>query len=186
MSVAHTILGVLMDAPAHGYAIKKQLAGAPTAGEGPLNDGQLYPALARMEREGWITKEVVEQRRSPSKHLYRLTDAGRGEFFDWLAGDRSRAPHPWKFDFLQRCAFLRHLDPGRVELQLAAEIERVSECLTGLERFAGEVAARDPDLYREMLVDYGIRIQRLRRDWLEELQGRVTRSTLPVAAARNA
>ena len=52
MALAHTILGVLLDAPAHGYAIKKQLTAAHPEGAA-LNDGQLYPTLARMEQSGW-------------------------------------------------------------------------------------------------------------------------------------
>ena len=181
MSVAHTILGVLMDAPAHGYAIKKALAGTLAGGDGEPNDGQIYPALARMERDGWITKEVVPQRRSPAKNLYRLTEAGEREFFGWLRGERSPAPHPWKFDFLQRCAFLRHLDPSELPALLAGERERVTECLQRLERLAAERAGREPDPYREMLVDYGIRIQVLRRDWLDQLDRRPNRMA-PVAA----
>ena len=47
MSVPYTILGVLMDAPAHGYSIRKQLEAVFSTDLG-LNDGQLYPALAKL------------------------------------------------------------------------------------------------------------------------------------------
>ena len=86
MSVPYTILGVLMDAPAHGYSIRKQLEAVFSTDLG-LNDGQLYPALAKLETLGWIAKEVVEQPRSPTKHLYRVTDEGRAAFARWLEGD---------------------------------------------------------------------------------------------------
>ena len=185
MPVAHTILGVLVDAPAHGYAIKKYLAAALPDGSA-LNDGQLYPALARMERDGWIHKEVVEQRRSPSKHLYHVTDAGREEFEHWLCGERASGVHSWKFDFLHRCAFFQHLAPDQVEEQVQEELARVSDTLQVLERLATELRLSEQDPYRRMILDYSIRTQRLRRDWLLELVDLVTQTRAPIAAAPNA
>ncbi len=45
MSVPYTILGVLMETPAHGYSIKKYMLKNFSKDFG-INDGQLYPALA--------------------------------------------------------------------------------------------------------------------------------------------
>jgi DNA-binding PadR family transcriptional regulator len=171
MSLAHTILGVLMDAPAHGYAIKKWLAAALPDGAGP-NDGQLYPTLARMERQGWIRKQVVEQRRTPSKHLYRLTEAGERELFEWLEGTRGGSAGPELFrksDFLHRCLFFRYLAPEAIESQVRAEARSVQEFLDRLELLAARLAEREGDGYRRMVLEYGMRVQRMRRQWLEEL-----------------
>jgi DNA-binding PadR family transcriptional regulator len=174
VSVAHAILGALMEAPAHGYSIKKYLAAALTD---ELNDGQLYPALARMEREGWIQKQVVRQRSSPTKHLYRITEAGRREFLDWLAGAGAPSGSPRmdlfsRFEFLQRCAFFRHIDPASVEELVGVQLERAERCLARLERLCEELRAGAPDPYREMVLEYGIRVQRMRREWLRELLAR--------------
>ena len=168
MPLAHTILGVLLDAPAHGYAIKKQLTAAHPEGGGAINDGQLYPTLARMEQSGWIRKQVVEQRRTPSKHLYRLTAAGRREFFRWLGatdGQGDALGLSRKSDFLRRCAYFQHLGGERIAAQVRAERERVERTLERLER----LAQSEEDPYRRLLVEYGVRVQRVRRQWLEEL-----------------
>jgi DNA-binding PadR family transcriptional regulator len=188
--LAHTILGVLFDAPAHGYAIKKSLA-AVLPGSA-LNDGQLYPTLTRMEQRGWIRKQVVEQRRTPSKHRYRLTAAGRREFFGWLAGDRSGSPELEFFrrsDFLQRCSFFRHLDAEGVAAQVRAEQRLLQQSLARLEPLAQRLAECEGDPYRRMVVEYGIRVQRMRRQWLEELLAHPTgRADEPgaLASAHNA
>jgi len=169
MPLAHTILGVLLDAPAHGYAIKKQLTGAHPEG-GAINDGQLYPTLARMEQSGWIRKQVVEQRRTPSKHLYHLTAAGRREFFRWLRGsgeERAALGMSRSSDFLRRCAFFRQLEGERVAAHVRAERERVQRTLERLE----ELGHSEADPYRRQLIEYGMRVQRVRREWLEELLG---------------
>jgi len=191
MSLAHTILGVLMDAPAHGYAIKKHLAAVLPDGSA-LNDGQLYPTLGRMERSRWIRKQVVEQQRTPSKHLYRLTPSGRREFFAWLAGEPDGDPGRELFrksDFLRRCAFFRHLDPAGVAAQVCAEQRAVERSLARLEPLAERLAECDGDPYLEQVVEYGIRVQRLRHQWLGELLAQSTRRTRrsgALASAHNA
>lgn len=181
MSLAHTILGVLLDAPGHGYSIKKSL-GEALPQDIALNDGQLYPALARLEARGWIAKEVVEQRRSPTKHLYRITDDGRDAFYRWIDGEPDgetplRPDLFWRSGFLQKCNFFRYLEPGRVATRVVAEIGEVERRIAQLEACLEDLEDCEPDPYRRAIVEYGIRYQRMRRDWLEELRGRADART---------
>ena len=111
MSIDYTILGVLIEGPSHGYSIKKYLLENVSKDFG-INDGQLYPALARLEDRGWIRKRVIHQRRSPTKHQYRATPAGEEAFLLWLEQQEGSAESPrydffWKHDFLQRLTFFR-------------------------------------------------------------------------------
>ena len=54
MSIKHTILGLLAGGPLHGYQLKaafeRELASGPPSG--PLNFGQVYSTLDRLERDG--------------------------------------------------------------------------------------------------------------------------------------
>jgi DNA-binding PadR family transcriptional regulator len=175
VSLDHAILGFLVEQPAHGYSIKKRLFESLSRDVG-LNDGQLYPALARLESRGWIKKRVVAQRRSPPKHLWRATAAGQREFRRWL---ETPEPEPdaavdflWRHGFLQRCAFFRHLDAHRVATHARRELEGATRGLAELERLSARLAAQGADPYRRLLVEYGIRYQRMRREWLEELFAR--------------
>ncbi len=181
MSMTYTILGVLMDAPTHGYSIKKYLVDHLSEGL-DVNDGQLYPTLARLERSGWITKEVVEQRRSPNKHLYRLTDAGREAFFTWLGSTEPEDPTRrldffWRSTLLQKCNFFGHLEPAAVQAQVLEKLDQASRCEEKLKCVFEDLERREPDDYRSMIVDYGIRYQRMRREWLQELLARAARRT---------
>jgi DNA-binding PadR family transcriptional regulator len=176
MSVAYTILGVLMDAPAHGYSIRKQLEETFSKDYG-LNDGQLYPALAKLESQGWIEKEVVEQQRSPTKHLYRVTPAGRAAFERWLEGDepaRERQSFFWRDEFLQRASFFAHLDPDEAAEHIRARLAQTEARAERLEARISERRAGATDPYRRMIVEYGVRLQRMRQGWLEELLARAT------------
>ena len=178
MSVPYTILGVLMDAPAHGYSIRKQLEAVFSTDLG-LNDGQLYPALAKLETLGWIEKEVVEQPRSPTKHLYRVTDRGRGAFSRWLEGDApadaaERRSFFWRDEFLQRASFFAHLPAAEAMEHIR---ERLEQTEARAERLETRVAAKpesEADPYRRMIVEYGARLQRMRQGWLEELLAKAT------------
>jgi DNA-binding PadR family transcriptional regulator len=180
MSVAYTILGVLMDAPAHGYSIRKQLEETFSKDYG-LNDGQLYPALAKLEGLGWIEKEVVEQQRSPTKHLYRVTPKGREAFERWLedgepSGQHERQSFFWRDDFLQRASFFAHLRPGEAAEQIRARLAQTEARAARLEARVSEKRGGAIDPYRRMIVEYGVRLQRMRQGWLEELLARATES----------
>lgn len=70
------ILSLLAEGPMYGYQLSKELA-ARSGGVFDLQEGTLYPALHRMEKEGLLTSywEVVEE--GPSRKYYALTDQGR-------------------------------------------------------------------------------------------------------------
>ncbi len=173
MSIEYTILGLVMEEPAHGYSINKYLRENFSKDFG-INDGQLYPALQRLEARGWIRKRVVPQRRSPAKHLYRATADGQRAFFEWLEEpDAERDPVRydffWKHDFLQRCTFFRHLEPDAVQARVERKIAELERRIADLERVSERLEERQADPYRRMIVEYGIRYQEMQRDWLAQL-----------------
>lgn len=176
MSIEYTILGVLLEAPTHGYSIKKYLAETFSQDFG-LNDGQLYPALAKLETRGWIHKRVVPQRRSPAKHLYSITAEGEAAFQRWLAdpdpGDeRTGGESFWKHELLQKCAFFRRLSGRRVEDHVSRRLEEVSRRIAEFERVLAAMEARRLDPYRRLVVEYGLRFEQMRHEWLQELMAR--------------
>ena len=73
------ILAVLEDAPAHGYAIAREIDRR-CAGDIVLRDGALYPALRTLEEDGLIVGEWEPgQSGGPPRKTYHLTDSGRLE-----------------------------------------------------------------------------------------------------------
>ena len=71
------ILRTLLFGPAHGHQIAKHIQST-TADILRLEHGSLYPALHRLERQGWVAAkwEVLGGRNRECKY-YRLTTAGR-------------------------------------------------------------------------------------------------------------
>ncbi|WP_298914768.1 PadR family transcriptional regulator [uncultured Algimonas sp.] len=73
-----SILDVLNDAPAHGYALMRQTG---------LRSGTLYPILMRLSDAGLVASEweASSAPGRPARHVYRLTPNGQALRRDLLA-----------------------------------------------------------------------------------------------------
>ena len=81
MTVRHSLLAILTVGEAYGYQLRQEF-NRRTDSVWPLNVGQVYTTLDRLERDG-----LVEQRDADAQgHLrYAITDAGRAEVRAWFA-----------------------------------------------------------------------------------------------------
>jgi Transcriptional regulator PadR-like family/Virulence activator alpha C-term len=75
--VRQPLLALLAKEPAHGYELK--LALEQTFGQAypSPNIGQVYVTLKRLEQDGLVCSQDVEQTTRPNKRVYELTPAGR-------------------------------------------------------------------------------------------------------------
>jgi transcriptional regulator len=79
------ILQTLRGGPQHGYGISHAInAGSRDAFR--VETGSLYPALHRLEKQGWIAAEWRTSDNKQRAKYYRLTAAGRKQ----LAAEQSR------------------------------------------------------------------------------------------------
>jgi len=70
------ILKILALEPLNGFAISHRLRQASGAVL-QVSDGSLYPALHKLEQEGWITAEWKQTENNRRAKFYSLTRAGR-------------------------------------------------------------------------------------------------------------
>ena len=82
MSIKHGLLALLEREPMYGYQLKNEFE-ASTGSTWPLNIGQVYTTLARLERDGLV--EPAGEPDEDGRVIYRLTDAGHSELTDWFA-----------------------------------------------------------------------------------------------------
>jgi PadR family transcriptional regulator, regulatory protein PadR len=68
------LLAVLIDRPLHGYAIVETLRRR-SGGEFDLPEGTIYPALHRLEREGWLDSWWSDES-GRRRRVYQLTLRG--------------------------------------------------------------------------------------------------------------
>lgn len=80
----NTLLALLAEGTAHGYELKQAIEQIFGDAWPPLNIGQIYTTLGRLERDGLVASAHVAQAGRPDKRVYELTDAGREEVRRWL------------------------------------------------------------------------------------------------------
>jgi DNA-binding PadR family transcriptional regulator len=79
------LLALLAEGPSYGYQLRTRLE-TRTGGTWPLNIGQVYTTLSRLERDG-----LVEATEADGQATYRITAAGRAAVAEWFAGPVERA-----------------------------------------------------------------------------------------------
>ena len=79
------VLETLRWGPQHGYGISHAIR-AQSDDVLQVDTGSLYPALHRLERQGWVRAGWTVSENKQRTRVYRLTAAGRKH----LVGERSR------------------------------------------------------------------------------------------------
>jgi len=70
------VLRTLQWGPQHGYAISQAIR-AQSADRLKIETGSLYPALHRLEKQGWVVAEWRQTDSNQRAKYYRLTPAGK-------------------------------------------------------------------------------------------------------------
>ena len=84
MSVRHALLALLSEGPKYGLQLREEFE-ANTGQVWPLNVGQVYTTLQRLERDGLVAAigDGGSLEPGPQKG-YRITDSGSAELAHWL------------------------------------------------------------------------------------------------------
>jgi DNA-binding PadR family transcriptional regulator len=81
MSVRHALLALLSEGPKYGLQLGQEFE-ARTGEVWPLNMGQVYTTLQRLERDGLVESDDAAEE-GPQKG-FRITAAGTAELDEWL------------------------------------------------------------------------------------------------------
>jgi DNA-binding PadR family transcriptional regulator len=179
----NALLALLADGPAHGYELKHAIE--QTFGDAwpPLNIGQIYTTLGRLERDGLVESAHVAQEGRPDKRVYALTGTGRAEVRAWI-----EAPTPGtrlKDEFFMKLVLARlpgvaALDGRTDPLALIARqrreyLQTLRDLNTQLLR--GQRAAGDdggPNVAAELLIEGAILHLEADLKWLDLCERRLT------------
>jgi DNA-binding PadR family transcriptional regulator len=91
VSVPHALLALLSDGPKHGLWLHDEFVSR-TGEVWPLNVGQVYTTLQRLERDGLVETDDGESERTRKR--YRITSTGEHELADWLRTPPELVPPP--------------------------------------------------------------------------------------------
>ena len=90
MSIRHGLLALLTAGPRYGYQLRAAFEES-TGATWPLNIGQVYTTLSRLERDG-LVRPLPEE--DGGQRPYEITDAGRAEVERWFATAVTRTDRP--------------------------------------------------------------------------------------------
>jgi len=170
------VLGLLLEAPMHGYELRKQLTTKLGTFRAAISYGSLYPTLRRLQTDGYITETthdpatatadipVLTTRRG--RVVYAITAEGKERFGELLA-----QAGPETFDdpaFGIHFAFFSRTDRQTRLRILEGRRRRVEERREGLRDVLARAAER-LDAYTLELQRHGLEAAEREVRWLEEL-----------------
>jgi DNA-binding PadR family transcriptional regulator len=134
MDVKTLCLGVLSMGDASGYEIKKVFEDA-FSHFYVAGFGSIYPALAELTREGYVTCSDVEQAKRPAKKVYHLTGSGEAAFRVALA--ETYPSHRVRSDFMVLLVFADLLTPAQLAGVLQQRLADIDETLSHIRDCTG-------------------------------------------------
>jgi DNA-binding PadR family transcriptional regulator len=90
VSVRNALLALLEQGPRYGYQLRAEFEHH-TGGTWPLNVGQVYTTLGRLERDGLVKGQGDDDE---GHVVYAVTEAGRDEVDAWFATPVARSQPP--------------------------------------------------------------------------------------------
>lgn len=143
MDVKHLCLGVLTMGDATGYDIKKHFEESFrhffSAGY-----GSIYPALAELNKKGWVTCHEQAQEKLPDKKIYSVTDSGKKAFVDALS--RTAPRHKVRSPFMAMMYFAHLLPPERLRDALEERLVEIEMIMDSLTKFEGQTFDERPGI----------------------------------------
>ena len=171
MSIRHALLALLSEGPKYGFQLRQEFE-ARTGEAWPLNVGQVYTTLQRLERDGLVESDDDADEEGPQKR-FRVTVDGEAELTTWLRTPPDMSAPP-RDELIIKVLVALHL-PGvdvpdmvqshrRYLVSLMQQYTRVKE------------GAGDDELSLALVVDAELfRLYAVIR-WLDTVDGRLKRS----------
>jgi len=181
-------LALLAQEPMYGAQLRSEFESR-TGGTWPLNVGQVYTTLSRLERDGLV--EAAGAADDEGRINYRLTEAGRAEVTRWWASPVDRGDTP-RDELVIKLA-LAVTVPG-VEIQRLVQTQRTAtlrhlQDLTKLKRATSdEAGGRGPDEQKELawllVLDNLVYAAEAEIRWLDHVETRLARQATRAPKAR--
>ncbi|SDL76051.1 PadR family transcriptional regulator [Nonomuraea jiangxiensis] len=140
MPVRHGLLALLSSGPRHGYQLKIEFE-ASIGATWPLNIGQVYTTLSRLERDGLVKPGESDEQ---GRVVYTITAAGQEEMARWFGTPVAQSDRP-RDELVIKLAMA--VAAGKVDVAEVIHRQRTAtmrtlQQLTRAKRAATEGAAR--------------------------------------------
>jgi DNA-binding PadR family transcriptional regulator len=172
MSVRHALLALLTEGPKYGLQLRQEFESR-TGEVWPLNVGQVYTTLQRLERDGHAESENGD--RDGAQKKFRITEAGTAELDHWLRTPPGAVPPP-RDELVMKVQVAARL-PG-VDVREILQVHR-RQLVEEMQRYTTLKAESSPDdVGLGLVVDAELfRLESVVR-WLDAADARLLRQPL--------
>jgi DNA-binding PadR family transcriptional regulator len=181
MSVRQALLALLEQGPMYGYQLRTEFERR-TGSTWPLNVGQVYTTLTRLERDGLVAESGDD---GEGHVIYRLTDAGRDEVATWFTTpvERTQPPRDELAIKLALAVTVPGVDVGTVIQQQRSATIAALQDYTRLKR-ARPSGLQDPtDMAWSLVLESLVFAAEAEVRWLDHCEARLRRAQLERADA---
>lgn len=172
MSIGMSLLAILDEGPSYGLRLKLQFE-ARTGGVWPLNVGQVYTTLDRLERDGLVRQ--VAGASVETQKAREITDAGRVRLRSWFERPQDEDPPARDETVLKLVMAVRHTSVNAEDV-IQAERRGAVELLREFTKLKRDAPA-DADLGWALLIESLIFKTEARVRWLDACEARLRRSS---------
>jgi DNA-binding PadR family transcriptional regulator len=185
MSVRHALLALLSDGPKFGLQLRQDFE-ARTGEVWPLNIGQVYTTLQRLERDGLVAGDNDDEdlaESGPRKHFH-ITRAGTVELDHWLRTPPDLSSPP-RDELVIKVLVAVQVDGVDVHEVIQVHRRYVVELMQQWTRLKGDATDGQDDLGFTLAVDAELfRLDSVVR-WLDAAEGRLRRASADQTAQRS-
>jgi len=172
MTVRNALLALLEQGAMYGYQLRAEFERR-TGATWPLNVGQVYTTLARLERDHLVEGTGVDEE---GHVMYVATAAGREEVATWFTAPvaRTQPPRDELAIKLALAVTVPGVDVGTVIQQQRSATMAALQDYTRLKRSSGD--ARPQDLAWSLVLDSLVFATEAEIRWLDHCEARVRRA----------
>jgi DNA-binding PadR family transcriptional regulator len=185
MSVRNALLGLLAQKSRHGYELHAAFE-AVVGGEQnwDVKPAQIYTTLSRLEKDGLVADEGVEQGGGPEKRIYSITPAGRVQLTQWFNAGIKLEHHRDEFHI----KLLLSIATGEANPRQVVQTQR-AKSYQDLHAITAQRNKTDPKTALAQVLLYDKAVMHLEADlrWLDMVEARledVKRQPLPEPEAK--
>ncbi|OKL35419.1 PadR family transcriptional regulator [Domibacillus mangrovi] len=165
-TLGYAILSILIGKPCSGYELASSLEFI-----WPAKHSQIYPQLSRMEEQGLVVFQMIQQNGKPNKKVYSVTEQGQELLTSWL--NKEPSDPVVRDEFLIKKNSIWLSDQESSERLLHNRIEKLNNKIASQEKQISNIQQHiDGDDYmdseqfgRYMLINRGLRLQREELEW---------------------
>jgi DNA-binding PadR family transcriptional regulator len=169
VSVGMSLLAILEEGPSYGLHLKNEFE-ARTGGVWPLNVGQVYTTLGRLQRDGLVLVQSEEE--AESQKFYEITERGRTFLADWFEQPGSKGA-PSREELVLKLVMVARRKKADARRVIQAERRSAVELLQEYTRLKRE-APGEGELGWLFLVDSLIFQTEARVRWLDACESRLS------------